>query len=119
MDSPQLCSELYSFAALEYTDLEKHKEFVKEADSVIPSDCWDLATMSTASHPKVGSGVPPPIVRPLPKNFISLGVRHARLCDGRSQCRGPVLCTFAHNQLEVKAWNRELQGSYHINASPY
>ena len=59
-------------------------------------------------YPSTGTGTAQPIIRPLPQNFPS-HIRRARLCDERASCKGPYYCTFAHNQHEVEAWNRQLQ----------
>ena len=47
-------------------------------------------------------------IRPLPHNLPS-HVSRVRLCDRRRSCKGPVHCTFPHNQQEMDQWNRELQ----------
>ena len=65
-------------------------------------DQFGLLTPITAWHTS------PPMIRPLPKDLPPY-LRRVRLCDG-SKCRGPIRCTYAHNEFELNEWNRQLQG---------
>ena len=72
---------------------------------------WPVAVMATYYYDE---GMPPrqldpggAAIRPLPIN-LPADIRRVRLCDRGRSCRGPIHCTFPHNQQEMDEWNRAL-----------